>query len=49
MTMGYWRHNNAGNVLWVSGTVTRFKKVPYNTGYDYRYYTGEIPIVMPKF
>jgi prepilin-type N-terminal cleavage/methylation domain-containing protein/prepilin-type processing-associated H-X9-DG protein len=49
MTMGYWRHNNAGNVLWVGGNVTRLKKVPYNVGYDYRYYTAEVPAIMPKF
>ena len=49
MTMGYWRHNLAGNVLWLPGNVSKFKKVPYTKGYDYRYYTGEVPQVMPKF
>ena len=49
MTMGYWRHNLSGNVLWVQGNVSKFKKVPYNIGYDYRYYTGEPPMVAPKF
>jgi prepilin-type N-terminal cleavage/methylation domain-containing protein len=49
MTMGYWRHNNAGNVLWVTGNVSRLKKVSYSVGYDYRYYTGEVPLNPPKF
>jgi prepilin-type N-terminal cleavage/methylation domain-containing protein len=49
MTMGYWRHSNIGNMLWVPGNVSKFKKVPYNIGYDYRYYTGELPLVQPKF
>jgi prepilin-type N-terminal cleavage/methylation domain-containing protein len=49
MTMGYWRHSNAGNVVWVTGNVSRFKKVPYPVGYDYRYYTGELPGVVPRF
>jgi prepilin-type N-terminal cleavage/methylation domain-containing protein len=49
MTMGYWRHNNIGNILWVTGNVSKFKKVPYNIGYDYRYYTGEVPLTQPRF
>jgi prepilin-type N-terminal cleavage/methylation domain-containing protein len=49
MTMGYWRHNNIGNVVWVTGNVSKFKKVPYNIGYDYRYYTGEVPLTQPRF
>jgi len=49
MTMGYWRHNQYGNVVWVSGNVSKLKKVPYTVGYDYRYYTGEKPLIQPKF
>jgi len=49
MTMGYWRHSLGGNILWVPGNVSKFKKVPYKIGYDYRYYTAEPPLVLPRF
>lgn len=46
---GWWRHNRGCNTLWVPGNVSKLKQVPRTVGYDYRYYTGEQPIVMPKF
>jgi prepilin-type N-terminal cleavage/methylation domain-containing protein len=46
---GWWRHNTMCNTLWVPGNISKLKKVPQNVGYDYRWYTGENPIQMPKF
>ena len=46
---GWWRHNSKCNTLWLGGNVSQLKKVPLTVGYDYRWYTGEKPRVMPKF
>ena len=46
---GWWRHNSRGNTVWLPGNVSRLKKVPQTVGYDYRWYTGEVPLVMPQF
>ncbi len=46
MEREWWRHNDSGNILWVTGTVTSIRK---NPGVDYRWYTGEAPVEMPKF
>lgn len=42
----WWRHNGSGNILWITGSVTSIKK---NKGVDYRWYTGEPPVEMPRF
>lgn len=44
---GWWRHDNNCITLWVTGNVTRIKKMPRNVGIDYRCYTGERPARMP--
>jgi hypothetical protein len=49
LTSGWWRHNSFCNTLWVQGNVSKLKKVPANVGYDYRWYTGEVPATMPVY
>jgi len=44
---GWWRHANCCVTLWVTGNVSRIKKMPRNVGIDYRCYTGELPDRMP--
>jgi len=44
---GWWRHANCSVTLWVTGTVSRIKKMPRNVGIDYRCYTGELPKRQP--
>jgi prepilin-type N-terminal cleavage/methylation domain-containing protein/prepilin-type processing-associated H-X9-DG protein len=46
---GWWRHDKGCNTLWVGGNVSRIRYVPRTVGIDYRYYTGEVPLVMPNF
>ena len=46
---GWWRHSSACNTLWLQGNVSKLKKVPRNVGYDYRWYTGEVPATLPQF
>jgi prepilin-type N-terminal cleavage/methylation domain-containing protein len=46
---GWWRHDRNCQTLWVGGNVSVIKWVPRNVGIDYRYYTGEVPLVMPRF
>ena len=46
---GWWRHNRGCMTVWVGGNVSRIKYVPRNVGVDYRWYTGEVPAVMPTF
>jgi prepilin-type N-terminal cleavage/methylation domain-containing protein len=46
---GWWRHSRGCMTLWVPGNVSRIKYVPRNVGVDYRWYTGEVPNVMPSF
>jgi prepilin-type N-terminal cleavage/methylation domain-containing protein len=47
LTFGWWRHNKGCNTLWINGNVSKLKYVPRNVGYDYHWYTGEIPNKMP--
>jgi hypothetical protein len=44
---GWWRHDNCCVTLWVTGTVSRIKKMPLTVGIDYRCYTGELPTRWP--
>jgi prepilin-type N-terminal cleavage/methylation domain-containing protein len=46
---GWWRHDKGCNTLWVPGNVSRLRWVPQNVGYDYHWYTGEIPVTQPPF
>ena len=46
---GWWRHNSKCNTVWLPGNVSKLKKVPQNVGYDYHWYTGEVPLKMPQF
>ncbi len=46
---GWWRHSKGCQTLWVPGNVSRIRWVPRTQGIDYRYYTGEVPLVMPNF
>jgi prepilin-type N-terminal cleavage/methylation domain-containing protein len=46
---GWWRHNTRCNTLWLPGNVSKLKKVPQTVGYDYRWYTGEVPLELPAF
>ena len=46
---GWWRHNKGCITLWVGGNVSRIKWVSRTVGVDYRWYTGEVPDVMPAF
>lgn len=46
---GWWRHSQYCNTVWLPGNVSQLKRVPQNVGYDYRWYTGEVPTDMPKF
>ena len=48
LTWGWWRHNKASATLWVPGHVTKIKYVPRNVGIDYRCYTGEVPVRIPR-
>jgi prepilin-type N-terminal cleavage/methylation domain-containing protein len=49
LTSGWWRHDTECNTLWITGNVSKLKKVSANIGYDYRWYTGERPKTMPQF
>ena len=49
MRPGWWRHNRGCDTVWVTGTVSKIKYVKETIGIDYRYYTGERPVVMPNF
>jgi hypothetical protein len=48
LTKGWWRHSRTCVTVWVTGNVSRIKYVPRNVGVDYRWYTGERPLAMPK-
>jgi prepilin-type N-terminal cleavage/methylation domain-containing protein len=49
LTSGWWRHNSQCNTVWVPGNVSKLRKVSVRVGYDYRWYTGEVPRSMPHF
>lgn len=42
----WFRHNRQCDTLWVTGNVS---SIPYTKGVDYRWYSGEPPLQMPKF
>jgi prepilin-type N-terminal cleavage/methylation domain-containing protein len=44
---GWWRHDNACITLWVTGNVSRIRKMSRTVGIDYRCYTGEVPSGIP--
>lgn len=46
MEFEWFRHNRRCNTLWVPGNVST---IPYSKGVDYRWYTGGIPDVQPRF
>jgi prepilin-type N-terminal cleavage/methylation domain-containing protein len=46
---GWWRHNKTCNTVWLQGNISKMKYVPQTVGYDYRIYTGEIPVTPPSF
>jgi prepilin-type N-terminal cleavage/methylation domain-containing protein len=46
---GWWRHSDGCQTVWVTGNVSRIKRMDRKVGVDYRWYTGETPLVMPKF
>lgn len=47
MELEWFRHARQSSVLWVPGNVS---SVPYTkVGVDYRWYTGETPLVPPRF
>jgi prepilin-type N-terminal cleavage/methylation domain-containing protein len=41
----WFRHNRQCETLWITGNVS---SIPYSTGVDYRWYTGEHPQVTPR-
>ena len=43
----WYRHNKRCNTLWIDGHVSSLKFTGYNTGSDYRFYTGEDPVQRP--
>ncbi len=49
LTLGWWRHNKGCNTVWVGGNVSKIKYSYNGAGIDYRWYTGEVPTIMPKF
>lgn len=49
MRKGWWRHDRGCNTVWVTGNVSKIKYVKETVGVDYRWYTGERPLEMPKF
>ena len=46
---GWWRHNSKCNTVWLPGNISKLKKVPQTVGYDYHWYTGEVPLKRPTF
>lgn len=42
----WFRHNRQCVTMWVSGNVS---SIPYTKGVDYRWYTGDAPVDVPKF
>ncbi len=48
LTRGWFRHLDQCVTLWVTGSVSRIKRMPLNVGIDYRCYTGEKPSRIPN-
>ncbi|MCX6926553.1 MAG: prepilin-type N-terminal cleavage/methylation domain-containing protein [Verrucomicrobia bacterium] len=48
LSLGWWRHSRGCLTVWVTGSVSRIKYVARNVGVDYRWYTGERPLSMPR-
>ncbi len=44
---GWFRHNKSCATLWVTGSVSRIKRMARNVGIDYKCYTGEKPDRIP--
>jgi len=47
MTLGWWRHSKGCMTLWVPGNVGRIKQSASPKKVDYRWYTGERPLLLP--
>jgi prepilin-type N-terminal cleavage/methylation domain-containing protein len=45
----WFRHNKRCSTMWVAGNVSSIPFKGYNKGVDYRWYTGDLPQVMPQF
>jgi hypothetical protein len=41
----WYRHNKKCNTLWLLGHVTKIRFTGFNVGIDYRYYTGDVPLL----
>ncbi len=41
----WYRHDNADQTVWVDNHVSKIKFTGFNVGIDYRYYTGDIPLI----
>jgi len=41
----WYRHDKKCNTLWVSGNVSKIPFTGLNVGIDYRYYTGDKPVL----
>jgi prepilin-type N-terminal cleavage/methylation domain-containing protein len=41
----WYRHDRRNQTLWLSGNVSKIPFTGYNIGIDYRYYTGEKPVI----
>lgn len=41
----WYRHDRRNNTLWVSGQISKIPFTGFNVGIDYRYYTGEKPLI----
>jgi hypothetical protein len=44
-TWEWYRHDQRCNTLWLSGHVSKIPFNGRNVGIDYRYYTGETPVL----
>lgn len=42
----WFRHDKRCNTLWLSGNVSKIPFTGYDSGIDYRYYTGEKPVAL---
>jgi len=49
MYLEWYRHAKQCNTLWLSGNATSIRFTGFKVGVDYRWYTGERPVEMPKF
>jgi prepilin-type N-terminal cleavage/methylation domain-containing protein/prepilin-type processing-associated H-X9-DG protein len=49
MYLEWFRHNHRCNTLWMGGNVSTIRFAGFDKGVDYRWYTGETPLVHPQF